>query len=73
MAVFQKMSANRSQPIFETYAEAAEQINVLCGPTFTNDSVPVAVSSGAGGGVRMGSGEGVVALVIAFAVAFWIF
>lgn len=73
MALFQKASANRTQPIFQTYASAAEQINVLCGPTFTNDSIPAAVASGASRNSGIGSGEGVGALVLVLAVALWMF
>lgn len=73
MAIFQKASANRSQPIFETYASAAEQINELCGPTFTNESIPAALTSGASLNSAIGSGEGVGALVLVLAVALWMF
>lgn len=70
MAIFQKASANQGQPIRQTYASAAAQINIICGPRFTNASIPVAMS---GAGMTFGIGfGGVGTLVLAVAVALWL-
>jgi len=47
MAVYEAASANRSQPIYDTYAAAAAQVNVQCGPNFVNASVASVSTSGA--------------------------
>lgn len=44
MAVFDAAAANRSQPVASTYAAAAQQINVNCGPGFVNATLPAAIS-----------------------------
>ena len=47
MAVFQAATSNRSTAIASTYADAAEMIDVLCGPGFINASLAAAeVTSG---------------------------
>ncbi|KAH8752573.1 hypothetical protein F5883DRAFT_608322 [Diaporthe sp. PMI_573] len=48
MAIYQVATANRRQPIAETYDSAAEQVNTLCGPSFANTTMPEAIVSGAG-------------------------
>jgi len=45
----------------------------LCGPTFSNASIPAALASGAGMNSARGSKEGVGALVLVLAVALWMF
>lgn len=73
MQIYQKASANQTQPIFDTYASAAEQINVICGIKFVNASIPAAVSSGAGISSKIGSGEGLGALILVLVVLLWMF
>lgn len=73
MLIYQKASGNRSQPIFDTYALAAQEVNIICGPTFTNASIPAAVSSGAVMSSKLSSGEGFGALILVLAVAMWMF
>jgi len=46
MAVYEAASANRSQPIHDTYAAAAAQVNVQCGPNFVNASIAAVSTSG---------------------------
>jgi hypothetical protein len=40
MSVFQAATANRKLPIASTYESAAQQIDLLCGPTFANQTLP---------------------------------
>jgi hypothetical protein len=40
MAIFHSASADRSQPIAETYEPAALQVNTICGPNFVNATMP---------------------------------
>ncbi|KAK4146321.1 uncharacterized protein C8A04DRAFT_9897 [Dichotomopilus funicola] len=53
MALYKAATADRSQPIAATYQTAAEQVNVICGPGFVNESLAAEVvpSSGAAGAV----------------------
>lgn len=48
MEIYQVATANRKQPIAETYDSAAEQVNTLCGPNFANTTMPEAIVSSAG-------------------------
>jgi hypothetical protein len=48
MAIYQIATANRRQPIADTYDSAAEQVNTLCGPNFANTTMPEAIVSSAG-------------------------
>ena len=41
MKVFAGAATNATQPVSPVYVSAAEQINVACGPDFTNSSVVV--------------------------------
>ena len=43
MNVYQNAAANRKQPIAETYALAAQQVNAVCGSTFVNETLPQAL------------------------------
>lgn len=56
MAVFSANAANRTQPVANTYIDAAKLININCGPGFVNATIPLPLSSGAGGGVTPGLG-----------------
>jgi hypothetical protein len=69
MAVFEAAGANKSQPVASTYAAAAMQVNVNCGPGFVNASVPV-VTSAAATHIGMGSWTGL--LVLAACVLAWV-
>ena len=51
MAVFANAASNRSQPLNLDYVDAANMVNVMCGPTFVNASIPDA-GSGTGGGTK---------------------
>lgn len=55
MAVYQSASSDRSQPIASTYSNAAQIVDLNCGPTFVNASLPAAVTSGARGAIMMGA------------------
>lgn len=48
MAIYQVATANRRQPIANTYDSAADQVNTLCGPNFANTTMPEAIVSSAG-------------------------
>lgn len=41
MDIFNKAAANNSQPISKTYVNAARMIDLTCGPTFVNTTLPV--------------------------------
>lgn len=41
MHIFQQAAGNSSQPASGTYVPAAQQIDLSCGPTFVNTSVPL--------------------------------
>jgi hypothetical protein len=41
MAIFGSAATNGTQPVSQNYNEAADQINVACGPNFVNDNVMV--------------------------------
>ena len=40
MDIFNKAAANESQPISKTYVDAARMIDLTCGPTFVNSTIP---------------------------------
>ena len=40
ISMFATYAANSSQPLSTTYSSAAEQIDMICGPTFAESSVP---------------------------------
>lgn len=42
MAFYHAASADRDQPVANTYESAARQINTLCGPDFVNSTLPEA-------------------------------
>ncbi|KAH7329144.1 hypothetical protein B0I35DRAFT_473772 [Stachybotrys elegans] len=46
MAIFHSASADRSQPIAESYEPAALQVNTICGPNFVNATMPSPDSAG---------------------------
>ena len=48
MAVFAAAASNKSQPLSLDYVNAAQQINLDCGPGFVNGTVPSVGSSGTG-------------------------
>lgn len=48
MAIYQVATANRRQPIANTYDSAADQVNTLCGPNFANTTMPEAIVSSSG-------------------------
>ncbi|KAK0711499.1 hypothetical protein B0H67DRAFT_646866 [Lasiosphaeris hirsuta] len=48
MNVFQAATANRKQPIANTYGSAASQVNTICGPAFVNQTLVSELVVGAG-------------------------
>lgn len=48
MSIFQAATSNRKLPIAYTYSSAAQQVDTLCGPTFTNETLPIALVQNAG-------------------------
>ncbi|CAK7213196.1 hypothetical protein SCUCBS95973_001718 [Sporothrix curviconia] len=54
MNVFWSSSADRKRPIANTYLSAANQVDTICGPSFVNDTLPVAIASGAISSLRQG-------------------
>ena len=49
MGLFAQDAGSKSQPLSSTYVNAAAQVNMHCGPSWVNSSVPGA--SGSGGAV----------------------
>ena len=47
MVLYGRAAPNRSQPISLTYSNAAQQVNMNCGPDFVNQSIPGVRGSGA--------------------------
>lgn len=45
MNIFQEAAGNRSQPVTTNYVDAAQMIDVTCGPTFINATLPVALGN----------------------------
>lgn len=48
MYIFQSAASNRALPIASTYVSAAQQVNTICGPNFTNSTLPNAVVANGG-------------------------
>lgn len=48
MAIFATAASNASQPISTNYVRAAQQIDLGCGPTFVNATIPPAKSEAVG-------------------------
>ncbi len=46
MGIFDAAAANRSQPVSAVYSQAAQLIDLGCGPAFVNQTVPISTSSG---------------------------
>ena len=65
MAVFSAATSDRESALASDYVNAAMQVNVNCGPTFTNTSLAAAVSSGASSISILGQNYGLIALVFA--------
>ena len=68
MSIFQEAASNRSQPVTSNYVDAAQMIDITCGPTFVNTSLPLAVASGESVGTP--SSLPIPSSVSAFCVAF---
>lgn len=45
MELFNNAAANQTQPIRNTYIDAARMIDRTCGPTFVNDTLPAPLTS----------------------------
>lgn len=48
MAIYQAATADRRQPIAQTYVNAAGQVNTICGPDFANQTLAAVVIGAAG-------------------------
>ncbi|KAH8815920.1 hypothetical protein F5884DRAFT_774243 [Xylogone sp. PMI_703] len=55
MAIFDSAAADRSQPIASTYVGAAQMIDLNCGPTFVNASLPAASKGSMASGITVPS------------------
>ncbi|RDA83477.1 hypothetical protein CP532_7040, partial [Ophiocordyceps camponoti-leonardi (nom. inval.)] len=55
MNIYHASAANRGLVVSEKYAEAAQQINVVCGPGFVNATLPTAESAAVAGAGASGS------------------
>ena len=51
MGMFSQVAKNKSSPLSLTYVNAAQQINLQCGPSFVNQTIPGVKGSGAGNGL----------------------
>lgn len=58
MAVYADAASNRSQPLNMDYVESATQVNIMCGPSFVNASIPDAGSGSGGGGKKSSAALG---------------
>ena len=73
-AIFAAAASNKSQPLSLDYVNAAQQINMDCGPGFVNGTVPdlgssgTGTTSGAGGVGRSGEGAWIGVLVVGVSV-----
>ncbi|KAK6582748.1 hypothetical protein PZA11_005156 [Diplocarpon coronariae] len=47
MSIFEASSTDRTQALANTYVPAASQVNMICGPSFVNASLPAALESAA--------------------------
>ncbi|KAL2255209.1 hypothetical protein VTK26DRAFT_3864 [Humicola hyalothermophila] len=45
MAIFRAATADRGQAIADTYVDAAEQVNTMCGPDFVNENLAPEISA----------------------------
>lgn len=45
MSIFNKAAANATQPISKTYVDAARMIDLTCGPTFVNSTLPAPLTN----------------------------
>lgn len=65
MSVFESATADRGSALAGTYASAASQVNVMCGPGFVNQSLAAAVTTSRGHSMSSmtGSGMGLVILL----------
>ena len=71
MGLYQAATADRRQMIANTYAAAAKQVNVICGPGFANETLAAEVISSSGGGrllTAAGGWQGMVVLPVLAAV-----
>lgn len=48
MEIFNKAAANETQPISKTYVDAARMIDLTCGPTFVNSTIPAPLTNDGG-------------------------
>ncbi|KAK5016622.1 hypothetical protein LTR16_000085 [Cryomyces antarcticus] len=53
MAIFSNAASNSSQPVSHDYGDAAQQINLGCGPNFVNVTVPRLASAAMATGASM--------------------
>ena len=66
MAIFSSFAGNTTQPISQTYGDAAQQIDIGCGPTFVNGTA-APLKGGAGAvGAGLGSMIALLTMLLAF-------
>jgi hypothetical protein len=65
MAVYSAATSDRTSALASDYVDAAMQVNVNCGPTFTNASLAAAVATNASPAPILGNNYGLIALVFA--------
>ena len=53
MNIFQEAASNRSQPVTSNYVDAAQMIDITCGPTFINTTLPLAIGPDANAGMPL--------------------
>lgn len=63
MAIFANAASNRTQPVSKLYEQAAQQIDLGCGPNFVNATVPT--SKGASSPATAAAALGILALTAA--------
>lgn len=68
MSIYRSASANRDHPIAETYENAAQQVNTICGPDFVAEDLPEAVVSSGGSAVYSAHGLLALSLLVAIIV-----
>jgi hypothetical protein len=64
MAIFQQASADKTSAIASVYVSAASLIDVQCGPTFINKSIPIVDRSNGALAEKWNSPLGLVALLV---------
>jgi hypothetical protein len=70
MGIFAGYAANKDQPVSKTYTSTAQQIDLGCGPSFVNATVPVATySSGAAQQSSLTDASALLAFVVGLVVA----